>query len=80
MPVFWWVGLNSVFLVGSTMSRGVFWGELSMTLGSLSANGWGVFLSCWLFGIWRLAPELAVLWVDLGHSIEMVISGRPLAE
>ena len=32
-----------VFLVGRTMSGGVFWGvcELSMILGSLSSNGWG---------------------------------------
>ena len=42
MPVFWWVRLDLVFLVGRTMSGGVFWGvcELSMILGSLSANGW----------------------------------------
>ena len=42
MPVFWWVRLDLVFLVGSTVSGGVFWGvcELSMILGSLSANGW----------------------------------------
>ena len=43
MPVFWWVGLDLVPLVGGAASSGVFWGvcELSMTLGSLSANGWG---------------------------------------
>ena len=43
MPVFWWMRLDLVFLVGSTTSSGVFWGicELIMTLGSLSANGWG---------------------------------------
>ena len=43
MPVFWWVGLGPVFLVGRAMSGGVFWGvcELSIILGSLSANGWG---------------------------------------
>ena len=41
MPVFWWVGLDFVFLVGRAVSGGVFWGdcELSMILGSLSANG-----------------------------------------
>ena len=65
MPVFWWVGLVLVFLVGTAMSGGVFWGisELSMILGSLSANGWGcvpVLLvdwhgafstgACWLLG------------------------------
>ena len=35
--------LYLVFLVGRTMSSGVFWGvyDLIMILGSLSANGWG---------------------------------------
>ena len=43
MLVFWWVDPDLVFLVGRAMSGGVFWGvcELSMTLGSLSDNGWG---------------------------------------
>ena len=42
MPVFWWMRLDLVFLVGRTTSGGVFWGvcELIMILGSLSANGW----------------------------------------
>ena len=42
MPVFWWVGLNLVFLVGRAEPGGVLCGvcELSMILGSLSANGW----------------------------------------
>ena len=42
MPMFWWLRLELVFLVGRTMSVGVFWGvcELIMILGSLSANGW----------------------------------------
>ena len=52
MPVFWWMRLDLVFLVGRTVSGGVFWGvcEISMILGSLSANGWGcvpVFLVVW---------------------------------
>ena len=52
MPVFWWVGLDLDLLVGRAVSSGVFWGvcELSVTLGSLSANGWGcvpVFLVVW---------------------------------
>ena len=52
MPVFWWVGLDLVFLVGRAMSGGVSWGvgELSMTLSSLSANGWGC------------VPVLLVVW------------------
>ena len=43
MPVFWWMRLDFVFLVGRSMSGGVFWGVfgLIMVLGSLSANGWG---------------------------------------
>ena len=41
-PVFWWLRLDLVFLVGRTASSGVFWDvcELSMILGSLFANGW----------------------------------------
>ena len=43
---------GSVFLVGRTMSSGVFWGvcDLLMILGSLSANGWGC------------VPVLLVVW------------------
>ena len=43
MPVLWWMRLDLAFLVGRTVSSGVFWGvcELIMILGSLSANGWG---------------------------------------
>ena len=60
MPVFWWMRLELVFLVGRTVSGGLFWGvcELSMILGSLSANG-VVFLSCQLFGMGYPALELA---------------------
>ena len=41
MPVFWWMRLDLVFLVGMSMSGGVFWGVcyLIMILGSFSANG-----------------------------------------
>ena len=43
MPVFWWMKLDLVFLVGRTTSSGVFSGafDFIMILGSLSANGWG---------------------------------------
>ena len=43
MPVFWWMRLDLVFLVGRSTSGSVFWGvcELIMILGRLSANGWG---------------------------------------
>ena len=42
MPVFWWVGLDLFFLVGRAYLVVCFLGvcELSMILGSLSANGW----------------------------------------
>ena len=43
MPVFWWMRVDLVFLVGRCMSGGVFWSvcDIIMILGSLSANGWG---------------------------------------
>ena len=43
MPVFWWMRLDLVFLVGRTTSSGVFLGvcDLIMILGSISNNGWG---------------------------------------
>ena len=52
MPVFWWMKLDLVFLVGRTVSGGVFWDvcELIMILGSLSANEW------------RCVPVLLVVW------------------
>ena len=42
MPVFWWMRLDPVSLVGRSTSDGVFWGvcELIMILGSLSVNEW----------------------------------------
>ena len=50
MPVFWWMRLDLVFLVGSVVSGSVFCGvcEHSMILGSLSASVWivPVCLSC----------------------------------
>ena len=52
MPVFWWMRLDLVFLVGRNMSGRVLWGfcQFSMILGSLSANGWGC------------VPVLLVVW------------------
>ena len=80
MPVFWWVGLDLVFLVGRVTSSGVVWGvcELSMTLRSLSSDGGGVLLSCYSFVIRRPALEFAGCWMKLGHSVDMEISGRAL--
>ena len=59
MPVFWWVGLDLVFLVGRSMSGGVFWGVcgLIMILGSLSANRWGCVPV--LLVVWHRAPKSA---------------------
>ena len=59
MPVFWWVRLDLVFLVGRTAPPGVFWSvcELIMILGSLSANGWGC------------VPVLLVVWHNVSNSV-----------
>ena len=58
MPVFWWMRLDLVFLVGRTTSGGVFWGvcELIMILGSLSANGCGC------------VPVLLVVWHEVSST------------
>ena len=52
MPVFWWLRLDLFFVVGRTVSGGVFLGVCGpiMILGSLSANGWGC------------VPVLLVVW------------------
>ena len=52
MPVFLWMRLDLVFLVGRTASGGVFWGvcELIMILVRLCTNGWGC------------VPVLLVVW------------------
>ena len=59
----WWVGLDLVLLVGRTASGGVFWGvcELSVTVGSLSANGWGCFLV--LLVVWHWASSTGACWI-----------------
>ena len=62
MPMFWWVELDLVFLVGRTTSGGVFWVvcELSMILGRLSANGWGCVPV--LLVVWHGTPSTGVCW------------------
>ena len=62
MPVFLWMGLDLVFLVHKAMLGGVFWGlcELSMTLGSLSANGWGCVPVLLVF--WHGASSARACW------------------
>ena len=79
MPVFLWMRLDLVFLLGRTESGGVFWGvcDLIMILGSLSANGWGcvpvlLILLAWGVQHWIL---LVVEW-----SWVLVLKGRTLGE
>ena len=66
MPVFWWMRLDLVFLVGRSACGGVFWGvcELSMILGSLSANGWGC-VPVFLF-FWHKVYSTVVCWLLSG--------------
>ena len=68
MPVFWWMRLVLVFLVGWTESGGVFWGvcELIMISGNLSANGWGC------------VPVLLVVWhrvSSTGACLSVTVAG-----
>ena len=65
MPVFWWMTLDLVFLLGRSTSGGVFWGvcDLIMILGSLSANGWGC------------VPVLLVVW----HRVSSTVASWPLS-
>ena len=62
MPVFWWMWLDLFFLVGRTVSGGVFWGvcELIMTLASLSANGWGCVPV--LLVVWHGVSSIGACW------------------
>ena len=59
MPVFSWMRLDLVFLLGRTMSGGVFWGvcELIMILGGLSANEW------------VCVPVLLVVWHRVSSTV-----------
>ena len=77
MPVFWWMRLHLVFLVGRSVSSGVFWGvsEFTMILGSLSANGWGCVPV--LLVVWHRVSSTVAGWSFSG--IEMEISGRAFA-
>ena len=62
MPVFWWMGLDLVFLVGRFASGGVFWGvfDLIMILVSLSANGCRCVL--FLLVVWNSVSSTAACW------------------
>ena len=59
MPVFWWMRLDLVFLVGRSTSVGMFCGVccLIMILGSLCANGWGC------------GPVLLVVWHRVSNTV-----------
>ena len=77
--------LDLVFLVGRTASGGVFLGvcELSMILGSLSANGWGRVPL--LLVVWHGVSSTGACWSLSGagismSSIETDISGRALTD
>ena len=62
VPVFWWMRLDLVFLVGRTTSGGVFWGVrlLIMVLDSLSANWWGCVPV--LLVVWRGVSSTGACW------------------
>ena len=64
------------------MASGVFWGvcELSMILGSLSANGWGCVPV--LLVVWHGVSSTGACWLlsGAGLSVEMEISGRGLTD
>ena len=62
MPVFWCEGLDLVFLMGRSMSGGVFRGvcDLIMILGSLSANGW-VCVPV-LLAVWHRVYSIVACW------------------
>ena len=80
--MFWWVGLYLVLQVGRAVSGGVFWSvcELSMTLGSLSANGCGCVPV--LLVVWHGASSTGASWLlgGPGLNVEMKISGRTLTD
>ena len=63
MPVFWWICLDLVFLLGRVEFGGVLWGvcEISMILGILSANGWVcVFV---LLVVWHGVSSTGACWL-----------------
>ena len=55
----WWVWLSFIPLIGRATSGGVFWDvcELSMTLGSLSADGW------------VCVPVLMAVWCEVSSTV-----------
>ena len=74
-------GVDLVSLVDRAASGGLFWDvcELSMILGSLSADVWGGVPV--LLVVWHGVSSTGACWllVELGLHIEMESSGRALA-
>ena len=66
MPVFWWMRLDIVFLVGWSTSDGVFCGVCDpiMILGSLSPNLWGCV--SFLPFVWHRVSITVVCWLLSG--------------
>ena len=66
MPVFWWMRLGFLFLVGRTTSDAVFCDvcDLIMILGSLSANGWGCVPI--LLVVWHRVSSTVACWLLSG--------------
>ena len=62
MPVFWWMRLDLVSLVGRPTSCGVFLGvcDFIMILDSLSAKGWGCVPV--LLVVWHRVSSTAAFW------------------
>ena len=53
--------LDLVFLMGRTVSGGVFWGVCDMMIfGSFSANGWGCFAV--LLVVWHRLSSTVACW------------------
>ena len=81
MPVFWWMRLDLVFLVGRTASGGVFWGVcgLIMILGNPSANVLGCVPVLLVF--WHRVSSTVTCWLLSGavSQHEMEISRRAFA-
>ena len=94
LPVFWWMRLDLVFLLGRTTSSDVFSGvcDVIMILDSLSANGWGcapVLLVVWhkvsiTVALWSLSLAGSLHWDgDLWESFRHLIlcrAGRSLVD
>ena len=82
MPAQWWVVLGLVPLMSRTMSRYMFRGgcELSMALGTLSADGWVSSHPAGCLALGILALEPVGYWVGPGLDAKMATSVSALAD